>query len=201
MIAIKVDVRGIREIQRSLARLPEELRGQAMAAALNKTADKGRAEVNRAIRAEFAISPEQVRNSLEVRRAGRAADRLQATISIFGSPSKRGRSAKVVRFLSGGRGRNVVAVVQRGRRLLTYEFKRGGGLKLIPGSFVGNLGRTVFRRVGEKRLPIEPVQVIGVSQMFTTERIRRRVMAKIERELGIEVDRAVKMVLTKAGLA
>lgn len=45
---------------------------------------------------------------------------------------------------------------------------------------------------------IEPVQVIGVSQMFSSRQIRRRVMEKIDADLQVEVRRAVEMILAKS---
>jgi hypothetical protein len=62
---------------------------------------------------------------------------------------------------------------------------------------LGNKGRTVFRRTGKGRLPIEPVQMIGVSQMFNSRAIRDRVMRRIENEFGIEIHRAVEMVIAR----
>ena len=80
---------------------------------------------------------------------------------------------------------------------LGFQIKRGGGLKQIPGAFVGNKGRTIFRRTGKSRLPIEPVQVIGVAQMFNSKTINQRVMAKIEAEFGVELRRAVESVIAR----
>lgn len=52
-------------------------------------------------------------------------------------------------------------------------------------------------REGKGRLPIKPVQVIGFSQMFNSKRISSRVMQKINDDLPIEVDRAIKMLMAK----
>ena len=60
---------------------------------------------------------------------------------------------------------------------------------------MGNKGRTVFRRTGNARLPIEPLQVIGFSQMFASRRISARVMAKVKADLPIEIDRAIARAL------
>ena len=180
-----------------------------MSAALNKVAEKANTEIKRAVTAEFNISSSDVANSITLRRA-RGAD-LQATLSIFGSRRKRGRSLNVVHFLEksitmGEAKRRAkkgqLYGIGRGGRLLPvlgFKFKKGGGAKQIEGAFLANKGRTVFVRTGDKRLPIKPVQMIGVSQMFSAERIRQRVMDRIDRELVVEVDRAVKMVLARFG--
>lgn len=210
-LRITVDVREVKAVQERMRRLGDQFaRDQAMAAALNKVAERGRAEVNRAVTERYAIKGDEVRNSLSLRRAAARGGRLQATIEVFGSPTRRGRSMNLIRFLAAAQGGGA-AVKTRGSRLskrdlaqlgrqLGFVIRKGAGPKTIPGAFVGNRGRTVFRRTGKARLPIEPVQVIGVSQMFSSREIRARVLARINEVLGVEVDRAVKRQLAR-GLA
>lgn len=80
---------------------------------------------------------------------------------------------------------------------LGFAITRSGGLKTIPGAFIGNKGRTIFMRTGNARLPIKPVQVIGVSQMFSSRAIKQRVMTKIGDDLNVEMKRAVDMILAR----
>lgn len=207
---ITVDVRELVDLDRRLAKLPHELRDQAIAPALNKVADKGKTEVDRAIRDEYVIDAARVRNSITVRRASANRGHLVADIDIFGSARKRGRSLNVIHFmekkvsLAQARKRakkKELFVVGRGGRLLPilrFRFRRGSGGKVIEGAFVANNGRTIFRRVGAQRLPIEPVQVIDVPQMFGAKKISARVMDRITRELPVEIDRAVQLVLLRS---
>lgn len=203
---IKIDVRGLDGVQKRLAQLPKELQGKAMSAAINKTAQKARAEVNRAITQEYVVKADEVRNAVELR--GAKSSDLKAVISIFGSKSKRGRSANMIRFIAvaqaagmafktrgavGVKKKDVAALKQQ----LGFLVRRGGGLKKIEGAFIGNKGRTVFIREGKGRLPIKPVQVIGFSQMFNARRINERVMAKIRNDFGVEMQRAIKSVLDR----
>lgn len=209
MVSIKVDVRGVPAVRRSLARLQSDLRDKAMSAALNKVAAKANTEIKRAVTSEFNISAGEVANAITLRKA-RGSD-LQATLQIFGSRRKRGRSLNVVHFMEKSitmaeakrrSKKGQLYGIGRGGRLLPvlgFKFKRGGGTKQIEGAFLANKGRTVFVRTGDKRLPIKPVQMIGVSQMFSAERIKQRVMERIDREMVVEVDRAVKMVLARFG--
>jgi hypothetical protein len=208
MVSLRVDIRGVDAVQRELARIGDELkRGRATAMAVNKVADKARAEINRQIAERYTIKASEVRSSVNLRRASPTAGKLQAVISIFGSPSRKGRSMNMIRFLAayqaagrahrtrGGKaGKKALAALGQ---QLGFQVLRGGGLKQIPGAFVGNSGRTVFRRVGKERLPIEPVQVIGVSQMFSSRAIRNRVMEKIASDLPVEMRRAVDMILAR----
>lgn len=205
----EVDVRELVQLEKKLAALPGELKDRALAAGLNRTAEKAQTEINRAIRDEYVIPADRVRNSLSLRRASAAQFKFEATIQIFGSPSKKGRSMNVIAFMLkrpgpgakiGAKRRKELFVQGRGGRLLPvlkFVFKRGSGPKEIAGAFVGNKGRTVFRRVGKGRLPIEPVRVIDVGQMFSSKKISRRVLERIERDLPVEMDRAVKGVMAR----
>lgn len=219
-MVLRVDVRGLGDVQRELNRIGDEFRrGQAMSAALNKVAEKARAEVTRQITARFAIPAGLVRDSLNLRRASARGGQLQAALNIFGSPTKRGRSMNMIRFLAAVRamGTSVKTRGAKGSRKdiaalggqLGFRITKAGGLKSKAGAFVGNQGRTVFIRNPNKTMKsrsgkltkhsqaIEPLQVIGVSQMFRTRAIERAVMNKIEAELGTEVRRAVDMVLAR----
>lgn len=209
MISIKVDIRGMDKVQAELRRIADEFkRGQAIGAALNKTAQMAKAEVNRTITERYAIKADEVRNSVYVRSARAKTDQLEAVISIFGSAKKRGRSLNVVHFLAAVQAAGKAVKTRRSKAKkaalaalgaqLGFKFLKSGGMKQIAGAFVGNKGRTIFQRTGPGRLPIEPVQVIGVSQMFSSRAIRARVMAKIEADLPVQVHRAVEMILARS---
>lgn len=217
---IKIDVRGMSAVMKNLKRIGDDLgRAQATGAALNKVAGKAQAEVNRAITQRYAIKADQVRNSVFISRASAARGNLQAEIGIFGSPSKRGRSMNMIRFLAAvqAAGKAIKTRGAKGSRKelkalgvqLGFQVLRGGGLKQIPGAFVGNKGRTVFIRVPGKQMSnrpgklnkhseaIVPVQVIGVAQMFNNTAISGRVLRKIAEDLPIEMQRAVEMILAR----
>lgn len=203
---IKIDVRG--DFGRSmLDQVRRDLRPKVIQPALNKMADKVKADIVRAIPAEFAVKAAEVRSAVDVRRASSGS--LAAVVTIFGSTRKRGRSLNLIHFLAAvqaaGRAMKVrgakakKAELQALQRQLGFLIKQGGGLKKIEGAFVGNKGRTIFQRVGDGRLPIKPLQVIGFSQMFKSRRIERRIVETIQREMPVEIDRAIKMVMARYG--
>lgn len=206
-----VDMSEVTKLQSRLALLPVELKDRAIAAALNRTAEKARTEVDRAIRAEYVISSERVRSSVSLRRASAQRFDFEASLSIFGSPSRRGRSMNVIAFMEKkttlaqarrrAKNNDLFVVGRRGQLLpiLRFVFKRGSGPKTIEGAFVGNKGRTVFRRVGKARLPIEPIRVIDVGQMFRSKKVSPRVLERIRRDLPVELDRAAKAVMARLG--
>lgn len=200
---IKINVTGLDAIQKKLDGLSRGMQPKVIGPAINKVAEKARAEINRAIPQEFNVKATEVRNAIDLRRAN--SGRLEAVISVFGSKTRRGRSMNMIHFLAaiqaigkaiktrGGKGKkSELAALQK---QLGFLIKKGGGLKKIEGAFVGNKGRTIFMREGKARLPIKPVQVIGIAQMFRSKRIEGRVMKKIQDELPIEVDRAIKRLL------
>lgn len=204
---LTINLEGMDRIKLKLQAIANDLKeGEVMQMAINKTADKAQAEINRAIRDEYAVKADEVRNAISLRRA--AKGQMQAVINIFGSKNKRGRSLNMIHFLAALQAAGV-AVKTRGaagvrkRDLkalggqLGFLIKKGGGLKKIEGAFLGNKGRTVFMREGKARLPIKPMQVIGFGQMFNSRKIRDRVMAKASADLKVEVDRAIKAIVAR----
>lgn len=204
---IVVKVLNLENVKTSLEQQAKSVRDKAIGPALNKVAEKAVAEINRAIPQEYAVKAAEVRNAVSVQKARKGS--MSATIQIFGSARKRGRSLNLIHFLAAvqAAGR---AVKTRGARTsrremdrlngqLGFLIKRAGGLKKIEGAFVGNRGRTIFRRTGQARLPIEPLQVIGFGQMFNSRRINSRVLAKINADLPIEIDRAIAHELSRGG--
>ncbi len=198
---IKIDISGLDEARKRLKSLSTLAGSSAMAMALNKTAAKGKTEVNRAITQRYQIKASEVRNSVSMRNASaKQGGELQATISIFGSQKKKGRSLNLIHFTE----RKVTLAQGRKRakdgtqNQLRFNIIKGQGGKMIKGSFIGNKGRTIFMREGKARLPIKPVQVIGVGQMFNFRPISERVIKRINDEFLIEVDRAIKQKLRSA---
>lgn len=202
---ISVRLQGIAEVQARLSTLSSGMQAKVIGPAINKVAEKARAEIARAIPETYAVKPAEVRSSIRLSKARSGS--LQATIEVFGSARKVGRSLNLIHFLAAAQIAGK-AVKVRGARAnkkqlaalqnqLGFLIKRGSGLKTIPGAFVGNKGRTIFIRTGKARLPIEPVQVIGFSQMFASNRIRDRILAKINADLVIEVDRSLARLMAQ----
>jgi len=190
---IHVDVRGLDAIQKNLARLQSDLREKALAATLNKVGPKARTEMTRAITAEFNLKATDVRPRLSLSKASR--DHLVVVLDPYAS-KRRGRSLNLIHFVES---RVTVAELRRRRKTgdlqIGFKIKRGGGTRRIPGAFIANQGRTVFKRVGRARLPIQAVSTIDVPQMFNARRIAGRVLDRIRRELPVEVERAVNRLL------
>lgn len=198
-----VKVRGLEDLKRKLAGVSKDM-SRTISPGLNRVAARATAEINRAIPEEYAVKASEVRNAVDVRKASHGD--LRAVISVFGSQRKRGRSLNMIHFLSviqaAGRAMKTRGSKAKKAQLKTianqlgFTIRKDGGLKKIDGAFLGNNGRTIFRRVGKGRLPIEPMQVIGFSQMFRSKKIFDRVIKKIQADLPVElgrvIDRAIK---------
>jgi hypothetical protein len=180
-------------VQKKLDGLSNDLQKRVIPTALNKIIAKGRTEMTRAISSEFKISQSEVRARLRLIRAKKDFAKWAAVLDPFAS-ERRGRSLNLIHFVE-----KYVSLTEGRRRKknktlaqLRFQIKRTGGKKVIDGAFIGNKGRTVFVREGANRLPIKALSTIDVPQMFNTRRIQSRVIARINAEMEIEFDRAIK---------
>jgi hypothetical protein len=191
-------------VQAMLARLPAELRDKASQLAVNKTADKAKTEMRRQITAIYNLKAAEVGGALFIRPASLKQNLMSAALyPTTLSGKKKGRAMNVIRFLEGKT--TLGEAKKRGKAgtlaQLFFKFKKSGSKKSIPrvgeksAPFIGNKGRTVFRRTGKARTPIEPVQVIDIPQMFNTAALNNAVLKKAADDLLIETDRAVAQVL------
>lgn len=195
---INVQLKGLTEISAKLASLGSAQQASAYSMAINKVAAKGMTDIKRAITERYQIKAADVSAAMSLR--GATGSTLQATISIFGSQNKKGRSLNMIHFVE-----KKVSLAQGRKRVkdgtqnqLRFKILKSSGLKTIAGdpglkngAFIGNKGRTVFQRTGSARLPIKPVQVIGVGQMFNFKPIHERVRQTIEEEFLVEINRAI----------
>lgn len=164
-------------IERRLAELQADVAKKALASALNKTMAQAKTRMQREITGEYNVTAAYVRERLRVQRAAYRGGTVRLQAALVGGDGKR-RSANVIRFME-----RFVSLAQARRRArdgtrgqLRFRFKKAGSRQVIPGAFVGNKGRTVFRRVGKERLPIQAVSTIDVPQMFNQRRINGAVV-------------------------
>lgn len=154
------------EVQRALDRMSVEVRTKATVSAVNKTMAQAKTQMTRSITAEYALKSAYVRERLQIRRATFKGGAFNISASLVGTGK---RSANLIAFGA--------KQVKKG---VSVKIKKVGGRKIITGAFIGNQGRTVFKRVGKSRLPIESVRTIDVPQMFNQRRINAAVVATIK---------------------
>lgn len=199
---IKLSIRNnFPEVARRLEKLPEEIANKAMARALNKTVEQGRAEMARAISAEYRVRVGDVKRRLSITRASvKGQLRLSASLlatrgnGLFGSDESRGMN--LIAFVVGGQPKRTA----KGKmRQLNFQIKRGGGRKQIPGAFIATNKRTggtaVFVREGKDRMPIATKTTIDVRQMFNTKRINGAIRNAMLQRFAANFDREVGAIL------
>lgn len=173
------------EVQRRLDALQSDMRNTVLVRTVNKTMDVAKTDMSKSIRQEFNVSASYVRERLRVRKASFKAGRFSVEAELIGGNGKR-RSANVIAFAA-----------KQGKQGVSVKIKKAGGRKVIKGAFIGNKGRTVFKRVGDARLPIEPVRTIDVPQMFTTKRVNSAVIRAIQSKLPAIFEREARFALSR----
>jgi hypothetical protein len=173
---IKIRVTGLDDIRRKLSGLQADIKRTVIPMALNETIRTARADMVRQTTARYALRAAFVRAKLRLQRASRssptailAADGKKALNLIRYDPKK-------VKRTPGG---------------LSVKVRKDGGRKLVQGAFIANRGRTVFRRTGKSRLPIEALPAVGVPQAFVQKDINAFVRKAIDRNLRKNIDRAI----------
>jgi len=179
---VKFDEEKLRQIQRLLRAVPQELPG-VMSRAINRTATSVKTEIARRISAKVKITQAAVKRSLLIRKATRR--RWVATISV---------------------GHKRIPLIHFGARQtkkgVSYRIEKQGPRKSIKSAFIqtmpvsGHIG--AFKRTGPKRLPI--VQLLGPSPASVFERageIARQVIASSRQTLEKNVDSQIAFVLSR----
>ena len=186
MLSVTIKVQGIEDAIRKLNQMRDGLGNQAARSAVNKMADQAKTKMSAMIRQDYNISASLLRERLIVRKSFRA-DGANISAALVGNPHSSGgkRSMNLIHFLE----RSVTLAESRRRARggtlseLRFKVRRTGGKQMLRGAFIGNNGRTVFIREGKARLPIKPVQTIGVPQMFSTKKNIREIQAFIHANL------------------
>lgn len=174
------------QVQRSLDQLSDDIALKATVSGTNKTVAQAKTAMSREIRKEFNLSAAKVAEKLFITKAKLSAGRFRVEASLLSQTKSGQRSINVINFQA----RQTATGV-------SIKVKRTGARKVVKGAFLGNKGRTVFKRQGATRLPIQPVQVIDVPQMFNTYKVKAAVIRFIEakapsifeREIRFYVDR------------
>ena len=161
------------DVQKQLKRLRSDIADKALPMAVNRTMAQARTAMQREITSAYNLKAAYVRQRLAIRRAIFKGNSLSFTASLLGTGK---RSANLVAFLA----RKATNNGRKGGPQVGFRIRRGGAISRVPGAFIGNQGRTAFRRTGPGRLPIEPLQTINVPQMFNQRRINAAVVRVLQ---------------------
>lgn len=187
-------------LRRTLEALPAKVAQRAIVRALNRTLEAGKVEMARAISREYVIPVSDAKARLRVTRARiEPGGALRVEASLEATRDGKGRSMNVIAFAE----RKVTLAEARRRikagtqRELRFKFRRQGGTKTLKGAFIGNKGRTVFRRTGRQRLPIEAVNTIGIPSMFNARKLNDVVRRSMQSKFRTNFDREVRYFLAQ----
>lgn len=168
------------QVQRKLDALQKDIATKALVRAVNGTMQQAQTAMAREIKEEFNLTPAKIRQKLKIKRAAFAAGRFGIIATLESrSPSGR-RSLNVINFAA-----------KQNKVGTSVKIKRVGPRKTIGSAFIGNSGRTVFKRRGKARLPIDPVQTIDVPMMFNTRRINTKIVQLIKDRFPVILEREV----------
>lgn len=192
-VKLSVDTRQVDRLANELKEFPKEV-GEATRLALNRTIDTVITKVGQIVPKYYAIKSTEVKQTFKggIKRPSKSD--LSASVTSVGhtlsfahfpytpkSPKRGGKSVF----------QNVVMVT----------IKKNKGKVMSTKGFVATTGASsedktqfnVFKRLGNKRLPIAPIRTLSIPQMITAEGVDKQVMdaatLKFEERLEHEIIR------------
>ena len=194
MLHVKVKI-NTRDVEKRLKRLQKDIGIKVLASSINKTTAIAKTAMIKQITKKYKLKAGFVRKRIAISRARRKG--ANAFTAVLRGTGK--RSANLIAFVESS-----ISLAQLKKRRkaddgkeIRFQITRAGGKKTIPGSFIGNKGRTIFKRVGGSR-GIAPVRTINVPQMFNTREINRAVQAIIRKRFIEVFNREVAFYISKA---
>lgn len=175
------------DVQRAIDNLSADIADKVTARAVNRTVEQARTAMVKEIRTTYAVTSSYVRDRLRIKRASFKQGAFGIRAELIGGDGKR-RSANVINF--GAR---------QTLRGVSIKVRRDRPRSVIKSAFIGNKGRTVFRRTGPKRLPIDPVRTIDIPQMFNAKRVNRAVIAAMQAKFPAIFRREMDYALSRFG--
>ena len=175
------------DVQRAIDNLSADIANKVTARAVNRTVEQAKTAMVKEIRSTYAVTSSYVRERLRIKRATFKAGQFGIRAELIGGDGKR-RSANVINF--GAR---------QIRKGVSIKVRRDKRRSVIKSAFIANNGRTVFRRTGAARLPIEPVRTIDIPQMFNAKRVNRAVIAAAQAKFPAIFKREMDYALSKFG--
>lgn len=179
---IRIQVNGMRDVQRKLSVLKADVQKVVIPRAINRTVESARAQMVREITQRINIRATAVREKLSLQRATR-----NSPTAILAATGK--QSVNLIRYDP--------RKVKKAPGGLSVKVRRDKGRTIVRGAFIANGGRTVFRRTGKSRLPIVALPAVGVPQLFTRKQINTAVLRSIAANLAKNVDREIRYALSK----
>ncbi|MCE4048027.1 phage tail protein [Bacillus sp. Au-Bac7] len=161
-LTVDIDRTLLSNVQNRLGPFPNKA-PDVITRALNRAMTNVAASISREVRQEYNIKASDVKNTLSKTRASKS--RLSAIVT------SRGQVIPIDRFKVSPK-----TVQPRRKKPIKMAVKKGSGLVAVKGPFVVNInGIKVFRREGEKRLPVKRVMGPSVPQMIGNQEVVNKI--------------------------
>jgi hypothetical protein len=171
----------------NIRQLPEKIQKKVLVPALKDVSKLGRTQAIRSIGQEFNLDRPTISSAFSIKVSKDPSFSVngiayQATLT---ASSGRKRAFNIIRFLE----KKITLAQSRKRRksgsqsqLHVKVLKSGGFKSLGKNAFIFKNGKTVFRRIPNSK-KIEPISTIGISQMFSTRRLKEPTVFKMKSSL------------------
>jgi hypothetical protein len=182
LMTLRVNVK--HDVNRALRALGNDRAAvkKAAARALTRTADQVRSAAVKEIARETGLKQKDVRVALS---------RVRATVGkLLAAVVAVGRAVNLIRFTRQTR--------EQARRAGGVVANAWGRRRLYRGTFIGNQGRTVFRRVGESRLPITVVHGPSIPREMARENVAKQLARVIRTRWPINFEADMRFYLSRS---
>ena len=182
-MSFRIDVKAdVRRAQRQLGNDRGAVT-KAAARALTRTADQVRSAAVKELARETGLKQKDVRVALKRIRA-KPRNLISAVVAT-------GRAVNLIRFTRQTR--------EQARRAGGVIANAWGKKRLYRGSFIGNVGRTVFRRTSAARLPIAALHGPSIPREMAREKIAKHLKAVVRTRWPINFAADLKFFLNRSG--
>ena len=191
-MSIVVDTKQIDRLTIELKGFEKEV-GESTYHALNRTIDQVITQVGRIVTKEYAIKTKDVKDSFNKGIKRPSKKNLNASLT------SRGHTLSLAHFPHAPK----IPPQSRRKYQVKVTIKRSTGrqtLKINPKAFIASTGAidssktlyNIFRREGEKRLPITVIRTLSIPQMITNEEVSEQIQTfaqeKLEERLEHEIE-------------
>lgn len=149
---VEIDIK-LEGIDKVVATLNPNIYKKSLNKTLNEIGRKVKTQSTKAVRAKYNIKAKTIKDNMQVKRS-------------------RYNDLSFALHIESGR-RNIIHFGARQvKKGVGVRVKKTSGRKVMKGAFIGNKGRTVFKRVKDSRLPIKAIKTLSIPQMFNKETLK-----------------------------
>lgn len=188
MIAIEIDSSQMMRLKEAVGRAGKKV-AKELSAAINQVSKKTRLDMGRAIRETVALKKDQSEKPISVAMSSTPAN-LQALVRL-----KKTKRLGLRHFGA-----------KQDRKGVTYKIGKKGGRKRINGAFQGpkpgvikmSWKGNVFKRTGQKRLPIQQLNGVSAYGAYVKNDLTAPQVAAVFDQLVYQIERRINLNVLRA---